>query len=91
LSEDWEQLLESVLDGRLTPEAFHDAFFVLWRRQFEGEHLPAPVERLYYVVEAFTPDLALRGKGLPWEADADEVLEAARQALREIRDLKGKS
>jgi hypothetical protein len=85
---DWERLLAGLVDGRLTTEAFHDDFFVLWRRQFEGGPVPAPVERLFYVVEAFTPDPALREAGQPWEADADEVLQAARHALYEIRNLK---
>lgn len=91
MSDDWEELLAGFVDGRLTTEAFHDAFFALWRRQFEGDPVPAPVERLFYVVEAFTPDPALRDAGQPWEADADEVRDAALRALDEIRDLRGKS
>lgn len=87
MTAEWEALLERFLAGDMATEAFHDRFFALWHERFDSDPAPAPVERLFYVVEAFTPDPALRDARHPWDAEADEVLQAARRALAELRGL----
>lgn len=85
----WPRLLQDFLAGRISAAVFHDRFFVLWRKQFDGDTVPAAVERLFFVVEAFTPDPALRDPALPWEADEAELRAAARLALGELMDHGG--
>lgn len=80
MTADWRALIEGLVAGTTDPAVFHDAFLALWRQE-RDQGLPAAIEELFYVVEAFTPDPALRDSTAPWEADEAEVLAAARTAL----------
>jgi hypothetical protein len=80
---EWRALIEELLAGTTSPAAFHDGFFRLWRRD-RDTGLPEPIERLFDVVEAFTPDPALRDASQPWEADEGELRQAAERAPREM-------
>lgn len=78
----WRALLEGFVGGDTPAAAFHDAFFRLWREQFQGgDPPPDAIGTLFYVVEAFCPDPALRNPGDPTEADEAELHAAARVAL----------
>ena len=83
MSDDWRRLIGDFLAGSLDAAGFHDGFLALWRRDRDAG-LPEAVDRLFYVVEAFTPDPALRQPDQPWEAGEAELRQAARQALRDL-------
>jgi hypothetical protein len=54
-------LVRDFVGGRMDAAAFHDRFFELWHTT-DREHVPAPpaIETLFFVVEAYCPDPALR-------------------------------
>lgn len=80
----WLLLLQDYLAGRMDAAEFHDRFLAAWRAARDrGEPEPAPVADLFYVVEAFTPDPALRGG--PYEASEEELRAAAEQAAIRLR------
>lgn len=85
---DWPRLIEDFLHGGIGAAVFHDRFFALWRRDRDSG-LPAPIEQLFYTVEAFTPDPSLRDASLPWEADEAELRQAAEVTLRGLQDRGG--
>lgn len=80
----WHRLIEGFVAGAIDPGGFHDAFLTLWR-QGRDQGLPAAIEDLFYVVEAFTPDPDLRDASALWEADEAELLAAARKALAALQ------
>lgn len=86
---EWEKLLAAFLAGDLSEAAFHDRFLALWRLQRDSG-LPPAIERLFYVVEAFSPLPHLRDPGQPWEADSAELRAATRQALFDLRERDGR-
>jgi len=91
MTAEWEALLERFLAGDMATEAFHDRFFALWHERFDSEPAPAPIERLFYVVEAYSPDPTLRDDRRPWDAGPEEVLQAAQRALSELKGPKASS
>lgn len=82
----WHELLVAFCAGRIGEADFHDRFLGLWRRARDGgQPLPPPVDSLFYVVEAFCPDPALRDPASRFEADAAELRSSAEFALARLQ------
>ncbi len=83
---DWRALILDFVSGRSSEAAFHDRFLAAWRATRDaGEPLPPPVGDLFYVVEAYCPDPALRNPASPCEADDAELRLSAEQAFRRLQ------
>jgi Bacterial self-protective colicin-like immunity len=83
----WAALLDQLAGDTISAADFHDRFFSLWHALSGADWAVAPppaIETLFYVVEAFTPDPALRD-GSVWEASEGDMREAARTALVALR------
>jgi hypothetical protein len=83
----WSPLLKSFVLREIDARTFHDRFFEEWHRISAGgfaEHVPTTIERLFFVVEAYCPDVELRDPASPYEADETELRQAAVVALAEI-------
>ena len=81
---DWRALLEALLDGRLSPEAFSRRFLDgLRTAQAQGFATPASIRDMVAAVEAFDADSAGRDE---YEINADELHQAARTALSQLHD-----
>jgi hypothetical protein len=86
LSDDaWASLVEDFVERRIGVNAFHDRFFDLWHARFDQGSFPEPIERLFFTVEAYTPDPALRNPGSPFEASEAEVRKDAEIALARLK------
>ncbi len=82
----WLELVQSFVDRRIDVNAFHDRFFDSWNAQPRfGPFCPAAIEQLFYSVEAYCPDPALRDPGSPYEADEAEVRKDAEIALARLK------
>ncbi len=82
----WLHLVEEFVDGRCDVNAFHDRFFELWNAQPRfGPPCPAAIEQLFFTVEAYCPDPALRDPGSLYEADEAEVRKDAEIALARLK------
>ena len=81
---DWRALIEALLDGRLSAEAFERRFMEAWRVRRGSLH-PA-IETLYHAVAAFTAAQAGRTE---YDADETDLRQAARAALNELREDTG--
>lgn len=82
----WLQLVQSFVDRRIDVDAFHDRFFDLWHAQSRlGSIYPSAIEQLFFTVEAYCPDPALRDPGSPYEADEAEVRKDAEIALARLK------
>ncbi len=81
---DWRALIEALLDGRLSAEAFERRFMEAWRAR-RGPLHPA-IETLYHAVAAFTAAQAGRTE---YDADETDLRQAARAALNELREDAG--
>ena len=82
----WLHLVQSFVDRRIGVNAFHDRFFELWHAQPRfGPFCPSAIEQLFYSVEAYCPDPALRDPGSPYEADEAEVRKDAEIALARLK------
>ena len=81
----WHMLVRDFVARRMDEAAFHDRFFELWHAT-DREHVPAPpaIETLFFVVEAYCPDPALRDPNSTYEADDAELRQAAEKALAEL-------
>lgn len=81
----WHMLVRDFVACRMDEAAFHDRFFDLWHAT-DREHVPAPpaIETLFFVVEAYCPDPALRDPDSAYEADDVELRQAAEKALAEL-------
>lgn len=83
--EAWLELLRAFAARRIDETVFHDRFVVLWREARDrAEPLPGPIDSLFYVVEAFCPDPALRSPGNRHEADETELRNSAEHALARL-------
>ena len=81
----WHRLISDFVERRIDERAFHDGFFELWHAaQKANQHVPSPVETLFYVVEAYCPDPALRDSDSLYEADDAELRDAAGNALPQL-------
>ena len=82
----WLQLVESFVERRIDVDVFHDRLFELWHAQPHfGPFCPNAIEQLFYSVEAYCPDPALRDPGSPYEADEAEVRKDAEIALARLK------
>jgi hypothetical protein len=81
----WHMLVRDFVARRMDERAFHDRFFELWHAT-DRDHVPAPpaIETLFFVVEAYCPDPALRDPDSTYEADDAELRHAAEKALAEL-------
>jgi hypothetical protein len=78
----WHQLVREFIERRIDERAFHDGFFELWHAaQRNSLRIPAQIETLFYVVEAYCPDPALRDPKSVYEADDAELRQAAEKTL----------
>ncbi len=85
----WHDLLCDYLERRIDERAFHDLFFALWHAASASDWsvpVPAAIEDLFFVVEAYSPDPELRDPGAAWEADEREVRAAAQRAHARLLD-----
>lgn len=83
--EAWHNLVLTFVDKRIDINAFHDRFFELWHAQPRfGPFCPKAIEQLFFTVEAYCPDPALRDPGSPYEADEAEVRKDAEIALARL-------
>lgn len=81
---DWRALIEAYLDGRLSAEAFVRRFIEGWTA---GAPLPRAIVDLQVAVEAFEADM--RAAGEDGAVNDDDMRQAARAALSEIRNEPG--
>ena len=78
----WHMLVRDFAARRIDEAAFHDRFFELWHASSRAHaHIPPAIETLFFVVEAYCPDPALRDPASPYEADDAELRQAAATAL----------
>jgi uncharacterized protein (DUF1684 family) len=77
----WRHLIAQFIARHIDVDAFHDRFFELRRASLHAaQEIPEPVERLFYAVEAYCPDPALRDPASRYEADEAEVRNEAQLA-----------
>jgi len=78
----WHILVRDFVARRMDAAAFHDRFFELWHASTRTHaHVPPAIETLFFVVEAYCPDPALRDPDSAYEADEAELEAAAEKAL----------
>jgi hypothetical protein len=78
----WHILISDFVECRIDERAFHDRFFDFWNAISKARgNVPPAIETLFYVVEAYCPDPALRDPASPYEADDAELRQAAGTAL----------
>jgi hypothetical protein len=81
----WHMLVRDFAARRIDEAAFHDRFFELWHASTRAHaHIPPAIETLFFVVEAYCPDPALRDPDSAYEADDAELRQAAEKALAEL-------
>ena len=82
---DWRALIESYLDGRLSPEAFMRRYMDAWRAaRASGAAIPRAIAGLQVAVEAFEAAVAdVREEGA---TNDDDLRQAAQRALSELSD-----
>jgi hypothetical protein len=81
----WHGLIRDFVERRIDERAFHDRFFELWHANPKTrDAIPPAVETLFYVVEAYCPDPALRDPSSSYEADDAKLRQAAGKALAEL-------
>lgn len=81
---DWKRLVGAFVGRDIDERGFHDRFFEMWNALSASGfavEVPKAIETLFFVVEAYCPDLALRDPGSPYEADDAELRQAAETAL----------
>ena len=85
----WHDLVEGFVAQRIDVDTFHNRFFELWhansRASTFGSTHPEGIETLFYTVEAYCPDPALRDPASRIEADEAEVRKDAEFALARLR------
>ncbi len=76
---EWRSLLESFVEGRMSGPDFERAFLDAWRHDRDnGIRVARAVDTLFYEVDAYCADPALRG---PNDIDEAALLAATREAL----------
>lgn len=86
---DWASLVRRFVERDIDSRTFHDLFFKAWHRLSAADWRVAPpsaIESLFFVVEAYCPDPALRDPESLYEADDAELRLAAETALRALDD-----
>lgn len=81
---DWRRLVAAFVGRDIDERAFHDRFFEMWNAVSASGFavdIPKAVETLFFVVEAYCPDPALRDPDSLYEADDAELRQAAETAL----------
>jgi hypothetical protein len=79
---DWHNLISDFVERRIDERTFHDRFFDRWHASDKTRaDLPSAIDTLFFVVEAYCPDPALRDPASPYEADDAELRQAAGTAL----------
>lgn len=82
---DWHHIICDFVERRIDERTFHDRFFYRWHASDKSRcDIPPAIERLFFVVEAYCPDPALRDPASPYEADDAELRQAAGAALAEL-------
>ena len=81
----WFALVEEFAGRRIGVNEFHDRFFDLWHSAFADGNFPKPIEQLFFTVEAYCPDPALRDASSPYEASEAEVYKDAEIALAKLK------
>ncbi len=82
---DWRALVLDFVERRCSEAAFNDLFLDAWRAARDcGKPIPKPVDDLFYVVEAYCPDPALRNPQSPYEADDAALRQSAVEALARL-------
>lgn len=80
---DWRALLEALLDGRLSPQAFARRFLeALSAARKSGEHIPGPISDMVAAVEGYNSESDTNDT----QINSDELEHAARRALSFLRD-----
>jgi hypothetical protein len=78
----WHILIRDFVANRIDAAAFHDRFFAIWQASTRAHaHIPPAIDTLFFVVEAYCPDPALRDPASAYEADDVELRQAAEKAL----------
>ena len=78
----WHTLISDFVERRIDERTFHDRFFGRWHASDKSRaDIPPAIERLFFVVEAYCPDPALRDPASTYEADDAELRQAAGTAL----------
>jgi hypothetical protein len=80
---DWRQLIAAYLDGRLSAHAFQRRFLEAYAA---ATTVPAGVQRLYFVVEAYGGDPIARGHAV---SDDDDLFRAAHGVVEELSEHLG--
>ncbi len=80
---DWRQLIAAYLDGRLSAHAFQRRFLEAYGA---ATMVPAAVQRLYFVVEAYGGDPIARGHAV---SDDDDLFRAAHGVVEELSEHLG--
>lgn len=80
---DWRQLIAAYLDGRLSAHAFQRRFLEAYAA---ATMVPAPIQRLYFVVEAYGGDPIARGHAV---SDDDDLFRAAHGVVEELNEHLG--
>jgi hypothetical protein len=81
----WHMLVRDFVARRIDEAAFHDRFFELWHASDRAHvRIPRPIETLFFVVEAYCPDPALRDPNSAYEAHEAELRAAAEKVLAEL-------
>jgi hypothetical protein len=80
-SPEWRALIEAYLDGRLSAEAFMRRFIEAWTA---GGAIAPAIASLQVAVEAF--ESAVTAAGEAGAVDDDELRQAARRALADLRE-----
>ncbi len=81
---DWRALLEAFVDRRIGPDAFQRRFLEGWRANRDAHTAnPRAIDALFDVVEAYNADYEQRR---PTDSDEQELEEAARRALRDLKE-----
>ena len=78
----WHILISDFVERRIDERTFHDRFFDRWHASDKSRaDIPPAIETLFYVVETYCPDPALRDPDSVYEADDAELQAAAKKAL----------
>lgn len=82
---DWFELLSAFTGRHIDETVFHDRFIACWRAARDrADPMPPVIDDLFYVVEAYCPDPALRTPDSLFEADEAELRASAEIALTRL-------
>lgn len=85
--DDWLDAIRAFAERRLDEAAFHDRFFEIWNWH-STRHFPQPIpraiEQLFFTVEAYCPDPALRDPKSLYETDDAQLRRDAETAYARL-------